>query len=71
MSNGIENPLPFATISAYAAPTLDSWPYTPPPAQRIALNYANRSFLLGEEQIQQITLELTATLSNGARLIKT
>ena len=71
MSDGSANPLVFATIADYTAPTPNTLPYVPPPAQKITLNYANRSFLLGEEMIQQLILEVTATLPSGIKMIKT
>ena len=71
LSNGSVNPLGFATIADYTAPTPDNLPYSPPPSQRITLIYNNRSFLPGEEIIQYITLEVTATLPSGIKLIKT
>ena len=52
LSNGSENPLVFATMSDYAAPIPDNLPYNSPPAQKITLNYNNRSFLPGEEWFQ-------------------
>ena len=61
----------FATIAAYTAPTPNVLPYGSPPAQKITLNYANRSLLPGEELIQQLTLEVTATLPSGIKMIKT
>jgi|LakMenE01Jun11ns_1017448.scaffolds.fasta_scaffold5984976_1 hypothetical protein len=46
-------------------------PLYPIPAKKITLNYANRSYRTGEEFIQSITLEVTATLPSGIQLIKT